>query len=230
MAKYVCKNFGACSKADAKEEVEIAAGMESVCEECGLTLTEVETAAPAGRRIKPVILGIGLLVLVAIGAGGWMVMGNSGDRSMAQAGSKENDAPAQTQGVAPDEVALEKAKQGVDELIKAGTSDAASAAQNTVIAQEHIKAAIPHMQAGRWVDADEQLAKAKAANPEEPLVYVNLAISHLKQEQPKEALKSLETAFEKGFRDFSTLEADADLKKLTGADPYKALVVRYQPK
>ncbi len=233
MAKYICTNIFNCSKADSKEEIEIAAGMEPVCQECGRPLKVVNMPVPPSSRIKLVLLGVGLVALVALGVGGWMVMGKSGARLMARSDAASTSVAVRPQGVPPNDGKLAIDKKAVDGLIKAGPSsnpDATASAQKSVIAREFVKAAIPLMQAGRWAEANEQLNLAKAANPDEPLVYINLAISHFKQDQPKEALTFLETAFNKGFRDFSVLEADSDLKKLTNNESYKALVVRYQAK
>lgn len=63
-----CSNFGNCSLADARKTVEVPAGLDFVCTECGkpLLLTDAGTA---GGNSKALIVG-GLLVVVLLAAGG----------------------------------------------------------------------------------------------------------------------------------------------------------------
>lgn len=63
-----CSNFGNCSLADARKTVEVPAGLDFVCTECGkpLLLTDAGTA---GSNSKALIVG-GLLVVVLLAAGG----------------------------------------------------------------------------------------------------------------------------------------------------------------
>jgi hypothetical protein len=165
-------------------------------------------------------------VAVVVGLAWFMADGRK------EAGAPQASAPGTTGpsvGVAPDEKALAAAKQEVDRKIIAGGSGAA-ADQKAVLAKEYVKAAVPLLQAGKWDEASEQLFKAKAENPDEPLIYVNQAIVHLKQEKRQEALAQLELAFQKGFRDFAAIEADPDLKPLTSTPAYRTMVAAFKGK
>lgn len=225
---YLCKNFAACSKADSKEEIELPAGTETKCPECGAELHPMDTIRPGTpAKGKPAIIaGVAALVIAMAGGGTWFFM-SEGDIEPTLATASPNAVVA----VPPDEAELQKQKKLVDEQITGGKPAAVTSdAQRRVIAQEFVKAAMPLMQAGDWAAADAQLERAREANPDEPLVYINQAIVQLKQSRSKEALKLLETAFEKGFRDFQVLEKEPDLKKLTAGSSYRELIARYQAK
>ena len=63
-----CSNFGNCSLADARKTVEVPAGLDFVCIECGKPLLLTDTGT-AGGSSKALIVG-GLLVVVLLAAGG----------------------------------------------------------------------------------------------------------------------------------------------------------------
>lgn len=228
MAIYLCKNFAGCDKADRQEEIDLPAGTETKCPECGLELSPKDAAKTGtpGRAKPAIIAGVAAMVIAIAGGGTWFVMSKDDTESTLATAS-----PSVIPAVAPDEIELKKQKKLVDDQIT-GSAPAAviSDAQKRVIAQEFVKAAVPLMQAGDWAAADAQLERAREANPDEPLVYINQAIVQLKQSRSKEALKLLETAFEKGFRDFQVLEREPDLKKLTAGSSYRELIARYQAK
>ncbi|QTN22199.1 hypothetical protein HZ992_18845 [Rhizobacter sp. AJA081-3] len=226
MGKYICRNYGSCAKADAREEIELAPGAEPICE-CGFELKPLESEAPEGGSKKKLVLIVGGVMAAALltGGGFWMTK-----KAQPVSTSSAPPAPAPratASGVAPDAGQLARAKEGVDASIKAG---ALATDQRVVIAREFIKAAIPLMQAGKWADAQVQLDKAKAEFADEPLIYVNQAVLSLKQSKSGDALTHLETALQKGFRDYSVLESDVDLKPLTSGDGYKRLIARYPAK
>ena len=229
MAKYICKNFAACSKADSKEVIDLPAGAETKCSECGLELHAVGSATDGvPRKSKaPAFAALAVLMTAAIGSGVWFYSSKS---TSPQAKSSQSP-PSATVGVSPNDARLQQEKKGVDDQITTGAPAASTSdAQKRVIAQEYVKAAIPFMKTGDWAAANVQLERAREANPDEPLVYINLAIVDLKQSRKQEALQLLETAFEKGFRDFKALETDADLRQLTAESSYRDLVARYQAK
>jgi hypothetical protein len=230
VSKYVCRNYGSCSKADAREEVELVPGTEPICEECGSELKQLDAdAGEGGSKKKVLALGAAAAVLLAAGLGFWFMKAGSGADRVASAASRPAATPTAT-GVAPNAEQLAKAKQGVDASLQSAASSAPQADQRLVIAREYIKAAIPLMQAGKWAEAQAQLDKAKSESADEPLIYINQAILQLKQAKPQEAMAQLEVALQKGFRDFAVLESDADLKALTSSGAYKALATRYQAK
>jgi tetratricopeptide (TPR) repeat protein len=71
-----------------------------------------------------------------------------------------------------------------------------------------------YTQRGRYVDGlqvDERLARLE---PENPLVFYNLACSYSLTEEIDRALFALDHAIKLGYRDFSWLARDPDLKKL----------------
>lgn len=229
MAKYICKNFAACSKADAKEVIDLPAGAETKCPECGSELHTAGSATGGGpsKSKAPVFAGLAVLVMVVIGGGAWFYSSKS-TSTLAESSLPAPSAPA---GVQPDDARLQQEKRGVDDQITTGAPAASTSdAQKKVIAQEYVKAAIPFMKTGDWAGANAQLERARETNPDEPLVYINQAIVHLKQSRKQEALQLLETAFQKGFRDFKVLEAEADLKQFAGESSYRDLVARYQAK
>ena len=226
MGKYICRNYGSCAKADAREEIELAPGAEPICE-CGFELKPLESEAPDGGGKKKLGLIVGGVVTAALLAGGGFWMTKKGQPVTASSAQPASAPRTTASGVAPDAGQLAKAKEGVDASIKAG---APATDQKVVIAREFIKAAIPLMQAGKWAEAQVQLDKAKAEFADEPLIYVNQAVLSLKQSKNADALMHLETAFQKGFRDYSVLESDADLKPLTSGDGYKKLIARYPAK
>lgn len=233
MSKYICKNYGSCQKADSRESIELPPGAEPICDECGFKLEPVEDdSARIPSRKKLLVGGFALAVLIA-GASGYFWLGSSTSKRLAReavaaVGPQKSD--AQATGLPPDDKVLSEQKKEADAKIIAGGGAGASATQNSVIAKEFVKAAIPMMQAGKWREAEEQLMKAKQENPDEPLVYYNLAIVKLKQSQDKEAMANVEVALKKGFRDLPALESDADLKPLTSKPEYSALAGRYKTK
>ena len=67
---------------------------------------------------------------------------------------------------------------------------------------------------GRFTDGlevDERLARLE---PENPLVFYNLACSYSLTDQFDRAVAALKRAFELGYRDFHWLARDPDLRKL----------------
>lgn len=231
MGKYLCKNYGSCPKADARELIELPPGAEAVCPECAFKLEEVPDPEP---RVSRWIYVAGAVAVIALaGGGGWYwLAGKSSTTASAKAGLGIA-APAKTSGTVgatPDAKALEAQKKDADRKIADAGGAGAAKSQAIVIAQEYIKAAVPLMQAGKWDEANAQLLKAAAENPDEPLIYYNQAIIQLKQGKQKDALAALDLAFQKGFKDFAALEADSDLKPLRGLSEYTSVVAKYKAK
>lgn len=76
---------------------------------------------------------------------------------------------------------------------------------------------------GRYVDGlqvDERLARLE---PQNPLVFYNLACSYSLTEEYDRALFALHRAIELGYRDFTWLAKDPDLKKLRTNPAYAEL-------
>ncbi len=90
-----------------------------------------------------------------------------------------------------------------------------------------------YTQRGRFSEGlkvDERLANLE---PENPLVFYNLACSYSLTEEFDRAVLALEKALALGYRDFAWLAKDPDLKKLRqqpGFDDIKAKIRRLKPK
>jgi len=67
---------------------------------------------------------------------------------------------------------------------------------------------------------DERLAQLE---PENPLVFYNLACSYSLTDQCERAADAIEKALELGYTDFKWLAKDPDLKKLRGHPRYKQI-------
>jgi tetratricopeptide (TPR) repeat protein len=68
------------------------------------------------------------------------------------------------------------------------------------------------------LDVDERLAKLE---PKNPLVFYNLACSYSLTDQFDRAAKALKKALKLGYRDFTWLARDPDLRKLRKHPAYK---------
>jgi tetratricopeptide (TPR) repeat protein len=90
-----------------------------------------------------------------------------------------------------------------------------------------------YTQRGRFnegLKVDERLARLE---PENPLVFYNLACSYSLTEEFDRAVLALEKALALGYRDFAWLAKDPDLKKLRQQpvfDDIKAKIRRLKPK
>jgi tetratricopeptide (TPR) repeat protein len=90
-----------------------------------------------------------------------------------------------------------------------------------------------YTQRGRFFEGmkvDERLARLE---PENPLVFYNLACSYSLTEEFDRAVLALEKALSLGYRDFAWLVKDPDLKKLRQQpvfDDIKAKIRRLRPK
>jgi tetratricopeptide (TPR) repeat protein len=90
-----------------------------------------------------------------------------------------------------------------------------------------------YTQRGRFnegLKVDERLARLE---PENPLVFYNLACSYSLTEEFDRAALALEKALSLGYRDFAWLVKDPDLKKLRQQpvfDDIKAKIRRLKPK
>ena len=70
------------------------------------------------------------------------------------------------------------------------------------------------------LQVDERLARLE---PQNPLVFYNLACSYSLTEQFNRAALALDKALELGYRDFNWLAKDPDLKKLRAQPAYEDL-------
>lgn len=228
--EFICKNYGGCALADAREKFELLLGAEPVCPECTLKLIEAvdgENRILDGNR-RLIVAGAIVALVLLVGLGYWFADSMSG-KKISPDTRIAGPAP-RGPGVLPDSEEQKKAKTEVDRTILESRGQGATALQNPVIAREYVKAAIPFLQAGKWQEAEAQLTKAKNENADEPLIYVNEAIIHLKLGREKDAIAALETAFKKGFKDFAAIDADIDLKPLTTKPEYGLMVAPFKAK
>lgn len=99
--KGKCIQFGGCSVADAKEVIEVQAGEEFVCKECGKPLQPIEERAGSGSRSKAVLLVLALVVAV-VGGGLWAFWPRNPYPEEPPVGAKGGEsAPASTPTGAP---------------------------------------------------------------------------------------------------------------------------------
>lgn len=247
MTKYICINYGSCPVAGKEAEPASGADPEPKCKECGLQLQVTEERKAWWEAIarRPMIVGLAGAAIVVIGVGGWFAVDagrkpagsaaalsviaipSSGGKEAPSPPAETGTAAAAAVGMPPDDKLLASQKQEADRKIVEGAGGA-QAVQRAVIANEYVKAAMPLMQAGKWKEAEEQLGKAKAENPDEPLVYYNQAIVLLKQGRDADATAALEACLQKGFREFGALAADADLKPLTAKPEVAAMIAKFK--
>jgi len=250
MAKYHCKNFGSCPKADAHEELEIAPGMDPLCPECGMTLTSAEAQAdgPVAKKwMVPAVIGV-VAVVMAGGSYWWwqakqkaVVVTAAGAAVEAltpvvkQVASAAADALKDKLSGQPTPTAGAPSEGEIDALMKAGESglvkgdaQGAGKASERAVALEMIKSAIAYLGQGDLAKAESELNTAKARAPAEPLVYYNLAVVRIKQQRIDDAFAMLETAFAKGFKGLDAMEHDPDLAPLRKDARYQALLGKYR--
>ena len=65
-----CSNFGNCSLADARKTVEVPAGLDFVCTECGKSLLLTDSGT-AGGSSKVLVIGALLIALLAASGIAW---------------------------------------------------------------------------------------------------------------------------------------------------------------
>lgn len=70
-----CSNFGNCSLADARKTVEVPAGLDFVCTECGKPLLLSDSATVGGNSKALVVGALLLVVLLAAGGVAWSLFG-----------------------------------------------------------------------------------------------------------------------------------------------------------
>lgn len=81
---------------------------------------------------------------------------------------------------------------------------------------------------GNDVEAMEWMEKLIADEPADAGRWYDKACLLSRMERCDEALEALNTAFEKGYRNFAHLEHDDDMDPIRGRDDYKELVAKYR--
>ena len=252
MAKYHCKNFGSCPKADAHEELEIAPGMDPLCPECGMTLTPAEAQTDgtvAKKWMVPAVIGVVAVVMAGGGYWWWqskqkaVVVTAAGvavealtpvAKQLASAAAdalkdKLSGQPAPgTAAGAPSEGEIDALKKAGEAGLVKGDAQGASKASERAVVLEMVKTAIAYLGQGDLAKAESELNTAKARAPGEPLVYYNLAVVRIKQRRTDDAFTLLETAFAKGFKGLDAMARDPDLAPLRKDARYQALLDKYR--
>ncbi len=240
MAKYICKNFGACGKADAKEEIDVLPGTDAKCSECGATLYEtgkVAGVAEAGAKPKWLIPAF-VAGLALLGGGGWYAYSTyvmkpvdtvreMMDTAKTAVGVIQPTLPPQ-EGPRPDEDQIQALKQESETGLLRGGGASTEAASRRAVALEMVKTAIAHLSQGNVAQAEKELNAALERAPDEPLVHYNLAVVRIKQQRMDDAFHLLDTAFAKGFQAVAEMERDPDLAPLRKDARYKALVSKHR--
>lgn len=80
-----------------------------------------------------------------------------------------------------------------------------------------------YTQRGRFTDGLEVDEKLSRLEPQNPLVFYNLACSYSLTEQFDHAAAALEKALSLGYRDFNWLSKDPDLRKLRKQPLYQRI-------
>ena len=80
---------------------------------------------------------------------------------------------------------------------------------------------------GSYDSAIVYLGKATQLNPKNGKTYYHLACNYALNNQPHEAVASLQKSFEKGFKNYDVLVSDPDLSSLKDDPEFKALVEEY---
>lgn len=251
MYKYKCKSVGDCSIADRGEPITSETKLnDPQCNVCGGALELIEeSGAGAGSATNGgkggVIAAVAVAALAIAGIGGWFVWHSkavpqepvetaSAQEPAVQAPSQAVVAPApeamsQTVGggIAPSDAETSSARSAAEKNLGNGEFSEAEKKSTRAAALEMIKTAVAKMGQGDLAGAEKELLQAKERDATESLIYYNLAIVRLRQQQPEEALKQLEAAFMAGFSHFDAMNQDHDLDPLRNDPKFKELMRTY---
>lgn len=245
MYKYKCKSVGDCSVANRAEPIISESLMnEPKCSECGGDLELLQEKSgdkkSGGGSGKGLVMGgIAASVIVVAGAA-WFFLGRQSApkeapvlaMAPASAPSVASElAPSDSKmgsGISPSESESAKARQDADAKLSNGQFSEAEKKAARAAALEMIKTAVAKMGQGDLSGAENELLQARERDATESLVYYNLAIVRLRQQQPDEALKQLEAAFMAGFTHFDAMDKDPDINPLRNQPKFKELMSIYR--
>jgi len=232
---WKCSNYGNCSKAEMDEQIKLAPGAEPRCPECGKEILEREATK------KPPVptwvwLIVGVVVILAAGAGAWRVLGSKTpavqepvtEASAANVGDSSVSASAHTPGIAPSDGETSSASRSADNGLITGNSGGAIDGGNRAAANEILKLAIAKMAQGKYDEAEKDLLDARARDPKQSLIAYNLGILRLKQNRKDDAMKEFEASFMAGFSYFDKMDQDPDLNVLRNDPKFNELVTQYR--
>ena len=253
MYKYKCKSVGDCSVANRGEFITSESMLnEPKCNDCGCALELVEEggggagggSGRTGSKTGVVVAAVAAVVVLA-GGGAWYTLGGAGKDSTATVAVvapppppvvaepvAPPTAPAQAAagGIQPSDSDTSIARREADQKLSNGEFSEAEQKAARAAALEMIKTAVAKMGQGDLDGAEKELMQARERDATEPLVYYNLGIVRLRQQQPEEALKQLEAAFMAGFKHFDAMDKDTDLDDLRSKPKFKELVTLYRKK
>lgn len=253
MYQYKCKSVGDCSIANRAEPITSESLMnEPKCTECGGDLEllknksgDKKSGPSSGGGGKGLVIGgVAAAVVVAAGAA-WFLLGDKGGNGAPIATLEPASMPVAVQvappaeqveevlstaasGIAPSESESTQARQDADEKLSSGQFSEAEKKAARAAALEMIKTAVAKMGQGDLSGAENELLQARERDASESLIYYNLAIVRLRQQQPEEALKQLEAAFLAGFTHFDAMDKDADIDPLRNQPKFKELMGLYR--
>lgn len=243
MAKYKCKQLGACDKADAGEIFNISAGADQKCPGCGVLLTPIADirGTSSGGSKNNLIAAMVVVVALLAGGGYYFSTGDNFPKNQLSAEVVVTPAPApapatvdsqQTggRGISPTEEEIKVQKKESESKLVFADAASAEQASNKAAANEIIKLAIAKMAQGKFSEAEIDLLSARERDPKQPLVSYNLAVLRLKQNRKDDAFKEFEASFMAGFSYFDKMDQDIDLEVMRKDPQFSALVARYRNK
>lgn len=246
MYQYKCKSIGDCSVANSGEYVKSETMLnDPKCSDCGCALELVEGSGSGGGskksgaspKLVPMIAA-GIAAAAIAGGASWYLLGSKPAQSIAiippsaeiMVEEKVVTPTAETasSGLAPSETETSLARRDADEKLRQGEFSEAERKAARSAALEMIKAAVAKMGQGDLNGAEKELQQAKERDATEPLIYYNLAIVHLRQNQPEEALRHMEASFMAGFKHFEAMDQDTDIDPLRKSPKFQELLNIYR--
>lgn len=257
MYKYLCKSVGDCRVADSGEPITSETLLNDPrCSECANPLVPVENNSATRGAVTGNGGKAGLLIAVAAavvlaGGGSWYLISSKAQpdqtSSVAIAAPstsaelvQENKPTASVSaesapltgitgvGISPSEAETSKARRESDQKLGNGEFSEAEKRAARAAALEMIKTAVAKLGQGDLVGAERELMQARERDATESLIYYNLAIVRLRQQQPDEALRQLEAAFMAGFSHFDAMDKDSDMDSLRADPRFRKLLSVYR--
>lgn len=246
MYQYKCKSIGDCSVANSGEYVKSETMLnDPKCSDCGCALELVEGSGGSGNgkkggsstKLGPMIAA-GLTVVTIAGGAAWYLLGSKPAQSISAAPPPPEvvveekvaipTAEASSGGLAPSDTETSLARREADEKLRHGEFSEAERKAARSAALEMIKTAVAKMGQGDLSGAEKELQQAKERDATEPLIYYNLAIVHLRQNHPEEALRHMEASFMAGFKHFDAMDQDTDIDPLRKLPKFQELLTIYR--
>ncbi len=238
MAKYKCKQLGACEKADSGEIFDISAGADLKCPDCGVMLAPVVNGGIGNKSTsKNALIPVAIAVIAILAGGGYyFTVGRNASAPAETAEVVNLPVPASeskqttTSGISPTEDEIKAQRLESERKLTSGDAANAEVAGNRAAANELLKIAIAKMTQGKLDEAEKDLLIARERDPKQSLVSYNLAVLRLKQGRKDDAFKEFEASFMAGFNYFDKMDQDPDLLSLRKDENFNALIAQYRKK